>query len=112
MSEAADIRWENTKTLYLYKPADKDQGYELRIGSWVVNGKKLDPVLVKQEFKVTDSGKTMWGKIKGLARNDLYRVFEQGPQVAELMGFPMPKKFLMSAVETDDPAVCAPDQRA
>lgn len=93
----ADIQWKNIRTLYYYRSPQSDRGYELRIGAWVVNGRELEPVLAKQEFETTVSGMTKWGKIKGLTKSDMYRIFEMGPLISKLMGFPMPAKYLLSS---------------
>lgn len=88
-----DIFWKNIKTLYAYKSPKSQTGYELRIGRWVVDGRDLDLVLAKQEFKETDSGLILWGKIKGLGASDLYRIFSNARVIADLMSFPLPADF-------------------
>ncbi len=88
----ADIFWKNIKTLYVYKQPNSEYGYELRIGRWAINGQDRDIILAKQEFKETVSGMIVWGKIKGLGANDMYRIFGMAAEISELMKFPLHKE--------------------
>lgn len=88
-----DIFWKNIKTLHVYKSSTSDFGYELRIGRWVVAGRPKEIVLAKQEFKETVSGQIQWGKIKGLGKNDIYRIFQMARVVSDVMEFPLPGDF-------------------
>lgn len=88
----ANIFWKNIKTLYAYTNTQTGFGYELRIGQWVKDGRELDIVLAKQSFKETVSGHIIWGTIKGLGANDLYRIFDMAREIADIMKFPLPKE--------------------
>lgn len=87
-----EIFWKNLKTLYSYK-GKTDEGYELRIGRWVIDGYEREIILAKQEFKETVSGKILWGKIKGLNAADMYRILDAAATISQVMNFPLPKEF-------------------
>lgn len=97
-----DVVWENVKTLYEYKN-DRGNGYWLRIGKWVVDGKPLDLQVEKRAFKEGDSGFVTTGKAQGFNKQDLYRLFCMAPELSQTLGFPLPKSF--QTLPTPDPKV-------
>lgn len=84
-----DISWKNIKTLYAFN-YEKGGGYELRVGRWVVNGREGEPVLERREWWENNQGTRMQGKQRGLNKGDLYRILTMAPELAQIMGFPLP----------------------
>lgn len=96
------VQWENLKTLYNYRD-HKGYGYEIRIGFWILAGVPQEPILVKQEFQITDSGFQKWGKSRGLSSGDMYRIFQNAFEISKIMEFPLPVDMKAMATHDGDP---------
>lgn len=67
---------------------ERGGGYQLRLVSWVVDGKEYKPSFEKREVWVDDSGHSKSGKAKGFSEFDVRQFIKHLPRICQIMGIP------------------------
>lgn len=63
-----------------------DMSFELKVMSWIIDGKKHKPQLTKQQMSLGEDGSKRGGKAKGLTLSDLDKILEKLPEVYKALG--------------------------
>lgn len=70
----------------LLRDENTDSISELRIASWIVNGKETKPKLERRDKYISSEGEEKPGKAKGLSITDISFVLKNGPMILNFMG--------------------------